>query len=111
MQLVALIVAGGMGSRMGADMPKQFLLLNRKPVLMHTLTQFYEYGCSLVLVLPETQIDFWKKICEEHQFTLPHEIVVGGQTRFQSVKNGLTKVNADSLVAIHDGVRPCIDHE
>lgn len=111
MQLVALIVAGGIGSRMGADMPKQFLLLKGKPVLMHTLSRFYEYGCSLVLVLPEAQIPFWKKICTEHQFTLPHQIVSGGQTRFQSVKNGLAHIDSESLVAIHDGVRPCIDAE
>lgn len=110
MQLVALIVAGGVGSRMGADMPKQFLLLDGKPVLMHTLTRFYDYGCSLVLVLPEAQVEFWKKLCSEYQFTLSHEIVVGGQTRFQSVKNGLAKVQPESIVAIHDGVRPCIDH-
>jgi 2-C-methyl-D-erythritol 4-phosphate cytidylyltransferase len=111
MQTIALIVAGGTGSRMGANMPKQFLLLKNRPVLMHTLSKFFEFGCELVLILPEDQFEFWKKLCAEHRFELPHTLVAGGQTRFQSVKNGLEHVASDTIVAIHDGVRPCINIE
>jgi 2-C-methyl-D-erythritol 4-phosphate cytidylyltransferase len=109
MKSVALIVAGGSGTRMGATLPKQFLLLQGKPVLMHTLTRFNAAGCELILVLPESQISFWKSLCSEHGFSLPHIIISGGQTRFQSVKNGLAHITEDCIVAIHDGVRPCID--
>lgn len=107
----ALIVAGGTGTRMGADIPKQFLLLNGEPVLMHTLRVFYNTSSfgELVLVLPETQIEPWKMLCDKHHFDIKHTIVKGGDTRFQSVKNGLAMiVDSDSLVAIHDGVRPLV---
>jgi 2-C-methyl-D-erythritol 4-phosphate cytidylyltransferase len=111
MKTVALVVAGGSGTRMGTDMPKQFLLLEGKPVLMHTLEHFFAYGCELVLILPQAQFAFWEKLCADHQFTLEHTLVAGGQTRFQSVKNGLARIPEDCIVAIHDGVRPCIDSE
>ncbi len=108
MQQYALIVAGGSGSRMGVELPKQFLLLAGKPVLMHTLEIFDQAQCSIVLVLPQSQIAYWKQLCSEYHFTIPHEIIAGGATRFDSVKNGLTLVPENVLVAIHDGVRPCI---
>jgi 2-C-methyl-D-erythritol 4-phosphate cytidylyltransferase len=109
MKPIALIVAGGTGTRMGTTIPKQFLLLNKKPVLMHTLQRFFENGCDLVLVLPEYQITYWTQLCKQYQFGLEHQVVVAGDTRFQSVKNGLELVPNDTLVAIHDGVRPCVD--
>lgn len=104
----ALIVAGGNGTRMGAALPKQFLLLLGRPVVMHTLEAFHQTGALLVLVLPVHQFDHWKMLCETHHFDLPHQLVAGGDTRFQSVKNGLEVIADDGLVAIHDGVRPCI---
>lgn len=102
----AVIVAGGSGQRMGADMPKQFLLLREKPILMHTIEKFE--GCEIVLVLPETQIEYWRGLVKAYDFRIPHQVVVGGDTRSESVQNGLAKVPADALVAIHDGVRPLV---
>jgi 2-C-methyl-D-erythritol 4-phosphate cytidylyltransferase len=105
MQKIALIVAGGQGERMNASIPKQFLLLKRAPILMHTLKQFSHFE-EIVLVLPSTQFDYWHSLCKTYDFTLQHTLVAGGKTRFHSVKNGLEKVTANSIVAIHDGVRP-----
>lgn len=107
---IALIVAGGSGTRMQSTTPKQFMLLHGKPVLMHTLQAFA--ACSeRVLVLPEHQIATWQTLCNKFQFTLPHRVVVGGNTRYQSVKNGLLSLDAsaDAIVSIHDGVRPLVD--
>ncbi|MES2560556.1 MAG: 2-C-methyl-D-erythritol 4-phosphate cytidylyltransferase [Bacteroidota bacterium] len=108
MQQYALIVAGGNGTRMGAEMPKQFLLLAGKPILMHTLQVFYQVQCELVVVLPEYQFSYWQQLCETHAFTIPHQVVAGGHTRFHSVQNGLAVIPEQTLVAIHDGVRPCV---
>lgn len=108
MQQYALIVAGGSGARMGSDIPKQFLLLNDKPVLMHTLEQFYQCNCTLVVVLPQAQFKYWQQLCVEYRFNVPHELVTGGETRFHSVKNGLLAIPENTVVAIHDGVRPCV---
>jgi 2-C-methyl-D-erythritol 4-phosphate cytidylyltransferase len=94
---------------MGTDIPKQFLLLNGKPVLMHTLDKFIGVCDELILVLPEAQVAYWKELCAQHQFTTIHKIVNGGSERFYSVLNGLSSINSDEgLVAIHDGVRPCV---
>lgn len=103
----ALIVAGGKGNRMNANIPKQFLLLNDLPILMHTLGRF-AYFDALTLVLPETQFENWKALCNEYNFTQKHTLVAGGLNRFNSVKNGLRKVEDNCIVAIHDGVRPLI---
>lgn len=114
MKRFALIVAGGKGLRMGADIPKQFLELNGLPVLMHTLKAFwFDPKPELVLVLPEPQFAYWKDLCMKHEFHLPHTLVAGGETRFHSVQNGLESLPfaEDSLVAIHDGVRPLIDRD
>ena len=107
MQKVALIVAGGKGTRMKTDLPKQFLLLNDTPILMHTLKQFSHFE-EIVLVLPHSQFDYWRELCINYHFTLKHTLVVGGATRFYSVKNGLEQIDLNSVVAIHDGVRPLI---
>lgn len=106
----ALIMAGGKGLRMGQPLPKQFLLLEGKPVLMHTLSLFAALvpAVRLVLVLPADQVDYWQSLCKAHAFTLPHTIVRGGACRFDSVKNGLAAVGEEGLVAIHDGVRPLV---
>ena len=107
MQKVALIVAGGKGERMNADIPKQFLLLKGLPILIHTLKQFSHFE-EIVLVLPPTQFEYWEALCKTHNFKQQHTLVAGGKTRFHSVKNGLSKVDNDAIVAIHDGVRPLI---
>lgn len=113
MQKSVLIVAGGVGKRMGTNVPKQFLLLKSRPVLMHTIERFFEYDnlINIVLVLPKEQIEVWKNLCSTHQFTIKHQIAEGGEERFYSVKNGLEKINNNGIVAIHDGVRPLVSNE
>lgn len=122
---------------MGADLPKQFLPIGGRPVLMHTLEAFERAipGIQLVLVLPADQQDFWRDLCLQHAFTLPHTIATGGPTRFHSVKNGLKSLGLspnsspireltpnpsprgegnfweESLVAVHDGVRPFVSED
>jgi len=109
----ALIVAGGSGSRMNADVPKQFLLLNDKPVLMHTIERFHEYdnAIEIIVVLPEAQFELWESLCREYKFSIRHQLVAGGSVRFESVKNGLSRIQGDGIVAIHDGVRPLVSLE
>ena len=109
----ALIVAGGSGSRMGSDIPKQFLLLKGRPVLMQTIDVFFQsgYGQNIIVVLPEREISEWKRLCELYQFAIPHSIVAGGNTRTESVINGLNKVPAQAIVAVHDGVRPLVSKQ
>lgn len=109
----AIVVAGGKGVRMGTAVPKQFLLLSGKPLLMHTLEVFYNTDpeIQLILVLPEDQQEYWKGLCTQYHFTIPHQIVNGGVTRFESVSNGLAYTQNDGLVAVHDGVRPFINTE
>jgi 2-C-methyl-D-erythritol 4-phosphate cytidylyltransferase len=107
----ALIVAGGSGTRMNSDAPKQFMLLGEKPLLLHTIQRFLDYSKDLqiILVLPPTQIDQWKSLCEKYNLKTELKIVTGGETRFQSVKNGLNSIsNKEGLIAIHDGVRPFV---
>jgi 2-C-methyl-D-erythritol 4-phosphate cytidylyltransferase len=112
MNKTALIVAGGSGTRMESNLPKQFLLLAEKPILMHTIEAFYNSGVNhIILVLPQGQIEFWKQLCQTNQFTIQHQIVAGGASRFESVQNGLLHCNDNDLVAIHDGVRPFISKE
>jgi len=108
-----LIVAGGSGNRMGTEIPKQFLEICGKPILMHTILVFYDFDpeCELILVLPETQQEYWKDLCLKHSFTLPHRIVSGGETRFDSVRNGLKLVDREGIVFIHDGVRPLVSQQ
>jgi 2-C-methyl-D-erythritol 4-phosphate cytidylyltransferase len=106
-----IIVAGGKGIRTGWDIPKQFLLLAGKPVLMHTINAFYEYdpAIRIILVLPEDYTDYWSKLCSKFKFKIPYKVVTGGDTRFQSVRNGLKKVVKGAIVGVHDGVRPLIE--
>ena len=110
MKHTVIIVAGGKGLRMGGDLPKQFIPLKGKPVLMHTLSVFHEWDSTadLLLVIPGEHESYWKMLCKEINFTVPHRVVYGGETRFHSVRNGLQEVKEDSLVAVHDGVRPFV---
>jgi len=110
MQLYVVIVAGGSGKRMGADIPKQFLELAGRPVLMHTIERFktFDDSIEIITVLPENQLRFWIDLQKKHSFSVLHTLVKGGSNRFYSVKNGLRFVNEPGLVAIHDGVRPFV---
>lgn len=105
-----IIVAGGKGLRMGSDIPKQFLPIGGKPVLMRTLERFREYSDDLqiILVLPEAQQDYWQKLCEQYHFQVQYQLANGGETRFHSVQNGLALIpdDAQGVVGVHDGVRP-----
>lgn len=105
-----IIVAGGIGKRMNSEIPKQFLILNNLPVLMHSMLKFYNYDklIEIIIVLPQQQIDYWKSLCKFHNFKIKHRIVVGGETRFHSSKNAIDTINEKCLVAIHDGVRPLV---
>ena len=105
----AIIVAGGSGSRMNSDIPKQFMEVGGLPILMHTLKRFKEANSEieLVLVLPESQFEHWKMLCSRY-FPPSHQLVRGGKTRFQSALKGLQVISNEGLVAIHDGVRPFV---
>ena len=112
MKNYAVIVAGGSGHRFGSALPKQFLPMCGKPVLMHTLERFASaVECELVLVLPQAHQSTWRELCSRYGFTLAHRVVDGGATRHASVSNALnaiSAVDADAVVAIHDGVRPLV---
>jgi 2-C-methyl-D-erythritol 4-phosphate cytidylyltransferase len=104
-----IVVAGGKGLRMGGEIPKQFFLLKGRPVIMRTIEKFTQVysDINVVVVLPSNQVDYWKSLCEEHQFTQAHSIAEGGKTRFHSVKSGLA-LASEGLVAVHDAVRPLV---
>lgn len=113
MERYVVIVAGGKGLRMQSELPKQFMLLLDLPVLMHTIERFvlaFE-DIHIVLVLPADHIPFWKGLCVQMDFSIDHEIATGGETRFDSVKNGLDLCPAKGIVGIHDGVRPLVTPE
>jgi 2-C-methyl-D-erythritol 4-phosphate cytidylyltransferase len=108
-----IIVAGGKGLRMSAEVPKQFILLKNKPLLMHTIETFYNFDTQIkiILVLPKEHIKFWQELCQKHHFKINCTVVKGGTERFFSVKNGLELIEDNSVVAIHDGVRPFVSRE
>ena len=114
MKKYAIIVAGGIGTRMESEIPKQFLLLQQKPILQHTLEQFANTSSNpiIILVLPANQFDYWLQLCQQYACKVAHTLVKGGETRSKSVMNALATIedydNEDSLVAIHDGVRPLV---
>ncbi len=114
MNKYVIIVAGGKGLRMGGDVPKQFLPIGGKPVLMHTIEAFRRaFDVEIVLVLPAEQHAYWQKLCKDYSFLSPELIATGGETRFHSVKNGLALLpdNEDAVVGVHDGVRPFVSRE
>ncbi|BCS85550.1 2-C-methyl-D-erythritol 4-phosphate cytidylyltransferase [Prevotella herbatica] len=110
-----IIVAGGKGMRMGTDIPKQFIPIGGKPILMRTIEKFHEYNSELgiILVLPQSQQEYWKQLCIEHSFEVNHTIVNGGETRFDSSRNGLAAIPDEEIgvTGIHDGVRPFVSKE
>jgi len=110
MKYYAIIVAGGSGNRMQTETPKQFLLLRNLPVLMHTIKAFAQSDTQpkILLVLNIDQQGYWRRLCEEFNFRIPHEIINGGTERFYSVKNAIDSINEESFVAIHDAVRPLV---
>jgi 2-C-methyl-D-erythritol 4-phosphate cytidylyltransferase len=107
----AIIVAGGSGSRMQTELPKQFLLIHNKPILMHSIEKFAMDDIEIILVLNVDYHEYWEKLCTQYSFTIPHILVQGGRNRFESVKNGLKHVSSHSIVAVHDAVRPLIKQE
>ena len=115
MERYAIIVAGGKGLRMGGEIPKQFLPIGGKPVLMRTIEVFRQAypDIDIVLVLPGSQQDYWQQLCQEYNFAVPVRIADGGETRFHSVSNGLKLIpdDTDGLVGVHDGVRPFVTVE
>lgn len=110
MKFYAIIVAGGSGKRMQTAIAKQFLLLNEKPVMMHTLQAFQlsELEPEIIVVLAKTEHEYWKELCLKYNFNVPHTLIEGGKERFHSVRNGLMSIKNDGVVAIHDAVRPIV---
>lgn len=111
MKYYAIILGGGSGKRMQLDIPKQFLLLDGLPIIMHSINAFAtsKNEPELLIVLHPKFHSMWKELCQTHQFETPHLLVAGGEERFHSVKNGLNAIQHEGLVAIHDGVRPLVD--
>ncbi len=111
-----IIVAAGTGSRLGGNLPKQFLQLEEKPILMHTLEKFAasQSNPEIILVLSEQMFGLWNDLCKEFDFNIPHQVTQGGNSRFQSVKNGIEfikgspKLSQESKIAVHDGARPMV---
>lgn len=110
MRNYAIIVAGGTGSRMKGEVPKQFMLLNGKPVILYSIEAFYAYDPSvqIILVIHPDYLSLWQKLIREFKMSIPFKVAEGGQTRFDSVKNGLKLIEDDGFVAIHDAARPSI---
>lgn len=117
MKRYVIIVAGGKGLRMGGDLPKQFIPVAGKPILMHTLEKFAQWDVEarLLLVLPEAHQAYWQMLCREIGCRAEHRLATGGETRFHSVRNGLEQLRSEvepgDLIAVHDGVRPFVSEE
>ena len=112
-ELYVIITAGGIGARMGSDTAKHFLSIDNKPILLKTIELFKEFNnnVNLIIVLPNQYKEYWKNYCLDNNLWFKHIIVSGGITRFHSVKNALKYVPDNSIVAIHDGVRPFVPHK
>ena len=98
---------------MNSNIPKQFLVFAQLPVILHSIYSFIKFDPSLQLViaLPENYFSYWQDLCEKYSFTYAHSLTKGGDTRFQTVKNALTLIPDDRIVAIHDAVRPLVSHD
>lgn len=113
---IAIIAAGGSGTRLQSNLPKQYLLLQDKPVLMHTILAFSGIADRIIIVLNEEMVETWRSLCQDYQFDIPHELVSGGNSRFQSVKNALCYIATNTslfdhptAIAVHDAARPLVD--
>ncbi|WP_374164719.1 2-C-methyl-D-erythritol 4-phosphate cytidylyltransferase [Arcticibacter sp. MXS-1] len=113
MKYYAVIVAGGSGNRMKAEVPKQFMPLLGRPILMHTIEAFFHSALrpEIILVLNPAHFQTWNELCNQHNFQLPVRLVPGGQERFHSVRNALADIEVGSIVAVHDAVRPVVSAE
>jgi len=107
-----IITAGGIGKRMGSSLPKQFIPIKDKPLLMHTIEKFYHFDpkVQIIITLPEEWKEYWEALIADYHFKIPHRIVIGGEERYHSIKNALTYCYGD-YISIHDGVRPLVSHE
>lgn len=110
MRKYAIVVAGGTGSRMKGDLPKQFMLLSGKPVICYSIEAFaaYDSTIEIILVIHPQYIPYWEQLSAKFHLTSQPLVVAGGETRFDSVKNGLMKIVEDGFVAVHDAARPVI---
>ena len=115
MEKYFIVVAGGKGSRMGGDIPKQFQLLQGVPILFHTLKRLHSFvpDATIVLVIPQAHLSLWQQLVATYGMPAPLQVAYGGANRFESVRNGLNQINSDNdaLVAVHDGVRPFVSRE
>ena len=107
-----IITAGGIGKRMQSSLPKQFIQINEKPLLMYTIERFYRFDptMEILLTLPEDWLGYWESLLSEHDFKLPHRVIAGGAERYDSIKNALAKCTG-SIIGVHDGVRPLVEEE
>lgn len=105
-----IITAGGIGKRMGSEIPKQFLEINGLPILMKTIQAFYNFDskCQIIVTLPEEWIGFWKELLKKKKFPICHEIVEGGKERYHSIQNAIVKSKYE-IIGVHDGVRPFVN--
>lgn len=108
-----IIVAGGKGLRAGGEIPKQFQIIGSKPMLMHTIETFYNFDnrMKIVIVLPDEFRNHWSELLQQYNFIVSHRVTSGGETRFHSVKNGLSLIDEDHIVGIHDAARPFVPVE
>jgi len=112
MQKSVIITAGGIGKRMGSDLPKQFLVLGGKPILVHTLELFFKYDphIEIILTLPNEWRGYWETVIDKYYCRVPHIVVNGGEERYHSIQNALKRCSG-SFIAVHDGVRPFVSFE
>jgi 2-C-methyl-D-erythritol 4-phosphate cytidylyltransferase len=112
MEKSIIITAGGIGKRMGGTIPKQFLVIKEKPILMHTLLRFFEYDptAQIILTLPVDWHAYWDDLVRELNFEVPHLLIAGGEERFHSIQNAL-KIASGKWIAVHDGVRPLVSQQ
>ncbi len=112
MSISVIITAGGIGKRMGLALPKQFMQVKEKPLLMHTIERFYHYdpNLQLIVTLPGAWLNYWEDLIQEYEFRIPHRVVIGGEERYHSIKNALEYCSG-KYIAIHDGVRPLVSEE
>jgi 2-C-methyl-D-erythritol 4-phosphate cytidylyltransferase len=113
MRRAVIIAAGGSGTRMENDTPKQFLLLGGKPVIFHSIEAFYNYDgqIEVIIGLQDQHRGLWERLCTEHSFSLRHRLSQAGETRFHTVRNALPLTGENSIVAVHDAVRPLVSAE